>query len=1024
MPAKVRIAHISAAFLFIALITAGGTLRAQYFGQNKIKRHRFDFTVVQSPHFELYHYLQDSSVVLELLNASERWYRRHQEVLQDTFKTRNPIIFYSNHADFQQTNTIFGDVSVGTGGVTEGLKNRVVMPIHESWSQTDHVLGHELVHAFQYHLLRSNDSLGLSAIRNLPLWMVEGMAEYMSIGYVDSHTAMWMRDAILNDRFPTLEKMTRSSRYFPYRYGQAFWAYVTGIWGDDIIAPLFLETAKFGYSKAIQNILGFTEVQLSEMWKSHFKEFYLEFAHDTDSVITGTRLISHQNAGNLNIAPVISPDGNFLVYLSEKDVFSIDLFLADARSGRTIRKLYTTSRQGHLDDLSYIESAGTWSPSGEQFAFVGFGKGLNQLVIVDLTGKKADRQITIPGLPAFVHPSWSPDGESIALSGLNEGRSDLYLYYLGEDKLSRLTFSNYPVLQPTWSPDGNYIVYVSERPQNGKFSGYRLVRFSMISGTEEVLEIFPGADNVNPQYSPDGNSIYFLSNKDGFRNLYRYEFESRNVYQLTNYFTGISGITTLSPALSISQRGKSAVYNLFLDGRYEIIKANLDEFREVKTDREYISMDAAILPPSLRLGKDIVLSNLKQPGKFPAMEPEEINYRPYSSRFELDHLSQAAGVGVNTGRFGTGLAGSINALFSDMLGDNQLFAGLAMNGEIYDFGGQIAFVNTKNKVQVGASLSHVPIPAFRAYWKPDTITLNGDTLAVSNFVRDVYRTFQSRASLFAFFPVSKSLRFEAGASFTHYGFRRDRFNNYMLDGTRVIQNREQLPTPDGFNLQQIDVAYVGDNARFGLAAPMQGFRHRISAEKYFGNLDLYNFLVDYRKYYWVNPFNISFRLMHQSRYGPDAGNGILPPLAVFWPTLVRGYDWNTLYRLETTKESFNSNDLLGSRMLVGNLEFRLPFTGPKPLALIKSGILLSDLNLFLDGGVAWGNWNREIELSSFFEDQSTGNDLMSARPIFSTGVSMRVNFFGAMVVEPFYGIPLQGKGFRSGSFGVNLIPGW
>jgi hypothetical protein len=56
--------------------------------------------------------------------------------------------------------------------------------------------------------------------------MVEGMAEYLSIGSVDANTAMWMRDAIINDDFPTLKEMTTGYEYFPYRYGHAFWAFV------------------------------------------------------------------------------------------------------------------------------------------------------------------------------------------------------------------------------------------------------------------------------------------------------------------------------------------------------------------------------------------------------------------------------------------------------------------------------------------------------------------------------------------------------------------------------------------------------------------------------------------------------------------------------------------------------------------------------------------------------------------------------------------------------------------------------
>jgi hypothetical protein len=85
----------------------------------------------------------------------------------------------------------------GTGGVTEGARRRVVMPMAATLGDTDHVLGHELVHAFQYDLLGPN-------IEGLPLWFIEGMAEYMSLGPRDSQTAMWLRDAAIENRLPAI----------------------------------------------------------------------------------------------------------------------------------------------------------------------------------------------------------------------------------------------------------------------------------------------------------------------------------------------------------------------------------------------------------------------------------------------------------------------------------------------------------------------------------------------------------------------------------------------------------------------------------------------------------------------------------------------------------------------------------------------------------------------------------------------------------------------------------------------------
>ncbi len=116
-----------------------------------------------------------------MANDCEKWYFYHRQIFADTFTTRNPVIIYTNHADFQQTTAVMSQIDVETGGITEGLKRRVVFPIAFTRQETDHVMGHELVHAFQYNLVTETEKLGLGAIQNVPLWMIEGMAEYLAV---------------------------------------------------------------------------------------------------------------------------------------------------------------------------------------------------------------------------------------------------------------------------------------------------------------------------------------------------------------------------------------------------------------------------------------------------------------------------------------------------------------------------------------------------------------------------------------------------------------------------------------------------------------------------------------------------------------------------------------------------------------------------------------------------------------------------------------------------------------------------
>src|SRR5262245_61257710 len=167
----------------------------------------------------MYFYPAESLATADAARMAERWYARHSALLRIKFD-KNPVIFYADPPDFQQSNVIEGLISQGTGGVTEGAKDRVIMPFTGAYSETDHVLGHELVHVFQYHIAASTRG-GMMNVERIPLWLIEGMAEYLSLGRDDPNTAMWLRDALRRNDLPSIKQLTTSGKYFPYRYGQA-----------------------------------------------------------------------------------------------------------------------------------------------------------------------------------------------------------------------------------------------------------------------------------------------------------------------------------------------------------------------------------------------------------------------------------------------------------------------------------------------------------------------------------------------------------------------------------------------------------------------------------------------------------------------------------------------------------------------------------------------------------------------------------------------------------------------------------
>lgn len=1038
--------------LVFALVVFGiGAAEAQYFGKNKPRYRSFKFKVKETPNFDIYHYLKNKDLVDKIGKDSEMWHHFHREIFGDTLATQNPVIIYNNHADFQQTNAISGTIGVGTGGVTEAFKNRVVMPLAFTEDKTNHVLGHELVHAFQYNAILNGDSTNIRSLANLPLWMVEGMAEYMSLGREDAFTSMWMRDAVLQDGLPPLEKLN-NPRFFPYRYGQAVWAYITGIYGDQVLEPLFVNTAKYGLEQACVKTLGTTLEDLSKSWRKNVPAYYKPIISGRDSLAYGKKILSQENSGRMNVSPSISPNGKYVIFLSEKDVFSSDLYLAETQSGKIIRKISDVFKNAGADHLNLMESTGSWSHDSKRYAYVAFKKGRNVIVVKNIKDASTS-QVLIPSkVSSIENPIWDKGDKAIIFSGMVEGKVDLYRVNLRNQRTTKITDTDYAEVQPSLSADGRYIVYGHDAIDTGEsiYKNTKLAILDRESGTVEELAIFAKGNHVSPQFDHEGN-ILFVSDHDGYRNMYHYDRSSGAIKQLTNLATGISGITKYSPCISASKKKDAVVYSYYINGEYQLYRAKSSDFLTM-TASKYGDSKAGILPGKLDTPTENVISaNLKKGGDYAdASSFRNIKYRP---KFKLDYVGGGTGVGVSNNNFGTaaGLQGGVDMLFSDILGNHQLFARASLNGEIYDVGGQVTYINRTNRLAYGLGFSHIPQRTGYQNYANDVLQdNNGNSVQVLRRDLNIIRLFQEGLTAFVHYPFSTTLRLEGGLQGSYQYFRqdqysdyfqRDRFGNYIV----VAQNKKKVPTGDEIRFNQYytlskgfganaNVALVGDNSFFGLTAPLVGYRYRVSLEKQFGINDFYAGLVDARYYHRLNPFTIAVRAMSYNRFEKKVKS--VYPLYVGQMGFVRGFGSIVGNGLDR-KLNLEFGRLLGSKLAMGSFEIRLPFTGPKQIALINSGYLLSDLNVFVDSGVAFDAFShlKDGQLLTVYQRDNNGNVIVDAngnplteqrnvKPYIATtvGVSLRVNLMGAMIIEPYYAWSLADTGVST--FGLNIVPGW
>src|SRR5690606_11349875 len=141
--------------------------------------------------------------------------------------------------------------------------------------------------------------------------------------------------------------------------------------------------------------------------------------------------------------------------------------------------------------------------------------------------------------------------------------------------------------------------------------------------------------------------------------------------------------------------------------------------------------------------------------------------------------------------------------------------------------------------------------------------------------------------------------FELGGAVARYGYRVDRWFQGLysgLGGRDRIPNDEVNETPLGnyygnlnaFTIQQANASFVGDNAVFGIAAPLQGCRCRVGAEEYYGDVDFTAYTLDLRKYSRFKPITIAARAY--TYMGAGQHEGALYPLFLGYPHLIRGYE--------------------------------------------------------------------------------------------------------------------------------------
>ena len=197
-----------------------------------------------------------------------------------------------------------------------------------------------------------------------------------------------------------------------------------------------------------------------------------------------------------------------------KGVFGTKVAYVTAK-GQGDARMYSliVSDQDGENDYTIMESkdpimSPAWSPDSRQLAYVSFEGNKSSIFVQTLRTGNRFQVSSKPGINGA--PSFSPDGKKLAVTlGGVDGNLDIYVLDINSRRTTRLTTSRAIDTEGSWSPDGDYVYFTSDRS-----GGPQVYRVSANGGTPERVT-YEGSYNARPRLSPDGKRLAMVHNDRG-----------------------------------------------------------------------------------------------------------------------------------------------------------------------------------------------------------------------------------------------------------------------------------------------------------------------------------------------------------------------------------------------------------------------------------------------------------------------------------------------------------------------------
>ncbi len=256
-----------------------------------------------------------------------------------------------------------------------------------------------------------------------------------------------------------------------------------------------------------------------------------------------------------------SPDGQQIAYVGQAGEKS-EIYLMNA-DGTNWRRLTETEGTPFLPD---------WSPDGHYLTFSADHGDIPNIYVIAADGSN-QHKLTSDDTSDVV-PRWSPDGEKIVFASFREDAYDIYTINRDGTGLTRLTDQPEAEWHPVWSPSGQQIAFVAgSMNENGSIDAYDVYVMNSDGTNRRRLTNF-AADDFRPglAWSPDGKKLAFAVKSETRTDLYTVGVDGTDLTQVTtsvnvgfNFDWSAAG-RRLAFSTYPNEQGRSDVFIVDADG--------------------------------------------------------------------------------------------------------------------------------------------------------------------------------------------------------------------------------------------------------------------------------------------------------------------------------------------------------------------------------------------------------------------------------------------------------------------------